>query len=564
MIPATPSLQTLETLLQAVDDKTFVEISASLLKHRAEIVHKPSPQFQPEDGGAPYVLTPFQEKYFQRPDLFVQECLHWQSGVSPTAYQLEICEAFPHKKRCAVRGPHGLGKTALASWIVLWFALTRDGYDWKIVTTASAYRQLVKYLWPEIHKWVRKIRWDVIGTLPWREGHELLSVSLRLNTGSAFAVASNKPDLIEGAHAKHMLYVYDEAKAIPDKTWDAIEGAFANVGAGTGDEGLALAISTPGDINGRFYDINRKKAGLEDWWVRFVTKAECIAAGRMSADWAEQKKRLWGETSAVYQNRVEGQFAAQDEHAIVPLAWIELANQRWEAWKEKGFPGTHVITSADIAEGGGNKTVFANLMQIGGADCFRAVKDFEEFTHAQEKKTATMATAGRLAGKKRAEPKLRLIVDAIGIGAGVAHRLNELQLACTAFKGGEKTSRVDFTRQFTFNDKNSAAWYLVREMLNPDYQFPMALPPSDDLVRDLTTRHYSIRSDGVVIVEGKKEMRKRLKLEEPEAEMDSPDYGDALAMALFAIMTPQAGGANPPSKSEEQRREGYIRRGVKI
>jgi len=35
-------------------------------------------------------------------------------------------------------------------------------------------------------------------------------------------------------------------------------------------------------------------------------------------------------------------------------------------------------------------------------------------------------------------------------------------------------------------------------------------------------------------------------------------------MALFAIMTPQAGGASPQSKPEEQRSEGYIRRGVKI
>jgi hypothetical protein len=55
--------------------------------------------------------------------------------------------------RVAARGPHGLGKTTLASWVVIWFALTRDGDDWKVITTASAWRQLEKFLWPEIHKW---------------------------------------------------------------------------------------------------------------------------------------------------------------------------------------------------------------------------------------------------------------------------------------------------------------------------------------------------------------------------------------------------------------------------
>ena len=44
------------------------------------------------------------------------------------------------------------GKTTIAAWLILWFAPTRDGNpkyeDWKIPTTASAWRQLTKFLWP--------------------------------------------------------------------------------------------------------------------------------------------------------------------------------------------------------------------------------------------------------------------------------------------------------------------------------------------------------------------------------------------------------------------------------
>ena len=35
--------------------------------------------------------------------------------------------------------------------------------DWKVVTTASLWRQLSKNLWPEVHKWSRQIDWTKLG-----------------------------------------------------------------------------------------------------------------------------------------------------------------------------------------------------------------------------------------------------------------------------------------------------------------------------------------------------------------------------------------------------------------
>ena len=54
------------------------------------------------------------------------------------------------KKRSEARdhiliyGPPGLGKTALAAWLILWFAETRSraGADWKVLTTAGSWSQL--------------------------------------------------------------------------------------------------------------------------------------------------------------------------------------------------------------------------------------------------------------------------------------------------------------------------------------------------------------------------------------------------------------------------------------
>jgi len=172
----------------------------------------------------------FKKTYFNNPAAFVNDCFIWSRSEGPTFYQNLILEELISKKRVSVRGPHGLGKSAMASWVILWFSLTRDGNDWKCPTTASAWRQLTRYLWPEVHKWSRKLNWEKIGREPFNPNKELLTLNLKLNTGESFAVASDIPELIEGAHADELLYVFDESKSISDATFDAAEGAFSGAG----------------------------------------------------------------------------------------------------------------------------------------------------------------------------------------------------------------------------------------------------------------------------------------------------------------------------------------------
>ena len=208
-------------------------------------------------------IRPGVAKYYDDPLGFLDNCIDWRDDSGPTDYQREIIGAFPVKKREAVRSPHGAGKSGTAAWVMLWFALTRDaaGVEWKGVATAGAWRQLINYLFPELHKWAARLRWDVV-----RDGHpftkaELLNLNLRLRHGALSAAACTTPALIEGAHADSLLFIYDEAKAIPAGTFDACEGAFSGAGEG-GTEAFALALSTPGPPQGRFYDICKHTARL--------------------------------------------------------------------------------------------------------------------------------------------------------------------------------------------------------------------------------------------------------------------------------------------------------------
>lgn len=508
---------------------------------------------QPNGGGFRLEASDeFQRAYRNAPDAFVKDCILWPGDEGPTAYQLEILGSVPEKRRVAVRGPHGLGKTSMAAWLVIWFALTRDGEDWKCATTAGAWRQLTKYLWPEIHKWTRRLRWDKIQRSNFSRT-ELLQMSLKLVTGEAFPVASNQHDLIEGAHADSLMYIFDESKAIPSDTFDAAEGAFSGAGQKAessetsegkplslapkgASEAFAIAISTPGEPSGRFYDIHARKPGYEDWWVRHVTLEEAIKAGRISRVWAEQRKRQWGEKSALYQNRVEGEFCASDEDGVVPLAWIELANQRWLEWRDAG-KNTYQFTcvGVDPARSGEAKTAMALR--------FESVIDDLRRTSKED----TMATTGRVKGILDKQLQGYAVVDIIGIGAGVVDRLREQEMDVVAFNAGEATRARDRSGELGFTNKRSAAWWNFREMLDPDSGEDIALPPDDLLTGDLTAPHWRTISGGKIEIESKhdgwmdKEGNKRPSIVQRLGR--STDDGDAVVMAFFPRDWMDRGGA---------------------
>lgn len=417
-----------------------------------------------------------------------------------------------HKRRMTVRGPHGLGKTAMASWIVLWFALVHDiDYDWKIPTTASAWRQLTKFLWPEIKKWANKVNWEKVGRERFNPNKELLSRSLKLSTGEAFALASDDPQLIEGAHADKILYLFDESKAIPDGTWDSAEGAMSS------GDAFWLAISTPGEPQGRFYDIHARKPGYSDWTVRHVTMEEAIAANRFTAEWAYNRLQQWGEKSAVYINRVRGDFATSDSDSVIPLSWIEAANERWLDLQDSRIIENLNVDQIgiDVARQGEDQSVIA----LRSGDVILEIHAFDT--------PDTMELTGNIVPFMRKYPIANANVDVIGIGAGVYDRLREQFPERTSyFNARERTDMMDRTETWAFIDKRSASYWKLREELDPAYGSTVALPPDDKLMGDLTAPKWYAMSNGRIQVEKKEDIKKRLNR--------STDYGDAVAYAFWA------------------------------
>ena len=438
-------------------------------------------------------------------------------NVTLADYQEDILRMIVTYRRIAARAPHGSGKTRCAAIVILW-GMYAFPEDTKIITTASNWRQVEKYLWPEVHLLASRANWSLVGA-PLRRGKELLDLAIKLSdTKTAFAVASDNPSFIEGAHATNLIYIFDEAKAIPDPIWDAAEGAFSTAGTDTGGRAFALAISTPGDTSGRFYNICTHRPGFEDWKSRHITLAEAIAARRISQEWVNARKKQWGEKSAIYQNRVLGEFDASGEDNVISLAAVEKAQERWHVLGGRG-EGLE-SWGVDPAWKGEDMTALAKLVG-------RVIELLEVY-----EKQEPMQTAGRIAA--RVTPNTPVAVDSIGIGAGIYSRLRELKYAALGVNVSERAvdwrgkPLTDKSGQQLFINLRAYLWWMMREALDPEGDDPIALPPDDDLTGDLTAPTYGYRSDGRIYIESKDAMRERLGR--------SPDKADAVALALFAAL----------------------------
>jgi hypothetical protein len=468
--------------------------------------------------------------YYRDFRAFLHDCVDWEG---PKHYQEEIADALyapEFDSRIAEYGPHGIGKSALAALAVHHFCLTSEemadteGGDWKAITTASAWTQLNRYLWPEIHKWASKLKWDKIGRDPYTRW-ELLDLSIKLRHGQAFAVASSNPAFIEGAHAKRLLYIFDEAKAIREETFDAIEGAFSNAGA-NGYEAYALALSTPGDPIGRFYNICKRTAGFSDWHVIHITLQDAFKAGIYSKKWVNRREVQWGKDSQLFQNRVMGEFWAGNEDGVIPLSWIEAANLRWDEWTRNGelrfsqLVGDYPIEriGVDVAWTGKDKSAIAP-MHTGGR--FYKVRKFKQLN--------PMEISGAAKGLQR-KVGGNVIVDVIGMGAGVLTRLQEEKIPAEPFNAAQRASDLlkDATGELGFVNKRSAMWYQFREKLDPANNPTICIPRDPDLIGELAAPTWKVLSGGKIQVESKPEIKKRIKR--------STDSADALLQAAFDDM----------------------------
>jgi hypothetical protein len=127
--------------------------------------------------------------------------------------------------------------------------------------------------------------------------------------------------------------------------------------------------------------------------------------------------------------------------------------------------------------------------------------------------------------------------DMIGLGAGLGHRLRQLGFDVRPFIASEGTHERDSTGEIEFENLRALAWWRAREKLDPSSGAMVALPPSKTLEDDLCAPTRTYGKGGRMLIESKKELRKRLGR--------STDEGDVVVMALYDDRV-----ASPPQKGK--------------
>ncbi len=424
-------------------------------------------------------------KYKDDPVGFVREVL----GAVPESYQERILRACVHNPRVAVRSGHGIGKTTVLAWVILWFLLTRPFS--RILMLAPAFeRQVGYYLLPEVRKWARRA--------PERLPVDVRALSVVVSGYEsewfALGVQASEAALVEGGHAESLAVIADEAKGLNADVVAALHGTQTDIG---GDR-LYLMASTPGGPSGPFYDAFRSEV-----WKTFHVSSEDSAL--VSRTWIEERRKEWGEASPLYLARVRGEFPEEAEGTLLPLSILEAAVGR------DVEEGGRVVLGVDPARFGPDRSAIAvwkgkrltKVLTRNGMD--------------------TMATSAWVKSIANLESATQVLVDEIGLGAGVLDRLR--QLDCPGLQGVNAAQRAKRPNVFA-NLRAEQAWRF-REALEKE---EIALPEDEVLLAELSALRFSYDSKGRIRLEGKEQIKRRVGR--------SPDLADA-ALLGYAPSSPR-------------------------
>jgi hypothetical protein len=245
----------------------------------------------------------------------------------------------------------------------------------------------------------------------------------------------------------------------------------------------------------------------------------------MSQKWADDRKRQWGEGSALYQNKVEGNFAASDSaRVVIPLSAVEAAIARYEEWVEDGsvLPAVREVHGFDVGLGGIGRDPAAWARRRGDLVLpltMLAAPDHNELV-------------GRIAPAARAA-RARVVADVIN-ASGFVGRLREVageDFEVIGFNAGGKSEGTDETGELSFLNLRAEMWWGGREWLCGKDSKAM-LPPDDTLTGELTTPEWKPTSSGKIQVESKEDIAKRLRgRDDREDEGGSTNRADAVLMS---------------------------------
>lgn len=435
-----------------------------------------------------------------------------ERAQGPEQWQLEVLGAIKsglltvdEAIQVAVTSGHGVGKSALVAWIILWAISTCP--DTRGVVTANTETQLKTKTWVELATWHRRFLA--------RELFQLTATALfsrdpaRERTWRIDMVpwSERNTEAFAGLHnqGKRILLVMDEASAIPDLIWEVAEGALTDMNT----EIIWAVFGNPTRNKGRFRDCHPggrfshrwKSLKVDSRTVRFTNKQQI-------ADWITD----YGEDSDFIRIRVKGEFPRVDSESFIAF---DLATGAVGRVVE---PQTHLplILGVDVGRFGDDPSVIYP----------RRGRDGSTWKPELFLGLDTMQLAARIAETHNKLHADLVMIDGGGVGGGVVDRCRQLRLPVFEVQFGAKPDGInEVESQVKYANKRAEIWGAVREWLVHGSIQNMNIPTPKatiiTLVDELTGPRFGLNDREAIQLERKRDMVAR--------GVPSPNVADALA-----------------------------------
>lgn len=456
--------------------------------------------------------TPLADK--SGPDTWQRDVLNEVSAKLKAGASLD--DAITQAVQEAVASGHGVGKSALVSWLLMWAMSTV--VDTRGVVTANTENQLRTKTWAELSKWHRLcinshwFRLTATALFSTAAGHEktwrIDAVPWSESNTEAFAGLHNE--------GRRIIVVFDEASAIPDIIWETTEGALTDANT----EILWFCFGNPTRNSGRFKECFGRFR--HRWHTRQVdSRTVQITNKEQIAQWVAD----YGEDSDFVRVRVRGVFPRAGSTQFISGEHAEGATVR----VVQTLPSDPLVLGVDVARFGDDQTVLS----------FRKGRDARAIPWQSYRGLDTMEVAAQVAEAVRMHRPQAVFVDEGGLGAGVVDRLKQLRVPCIGVNFGAKPSQ-QAVQEVRVRNKRAEMWALMRAWLPGG-----AIPADHDLVADLTSVEYGFDENQAIQLEKKEHMKKR--------GLASPDLADALALTF-------AYPVGMDLMDDEEQRSGYNER----
>lgn len=426
--------------------------------------------------------------YRADPVLFVKEVL----GVEPDEWQQDFLNAVASgERKISIRSGHGVGKSTTASWAMLWFLLTR--YPVKVVVTAPTSAQLYDALFAELKRWVKELPQPIQDLLDVKQERIELKASATEAFISARTSRAEQPEALQGVHSDNVMLVADEASGVPEAVFEAAAGSMS------GHNALTILLGNPVRSSGFFFDThNRLK---DEWWTKRVS---CIDSARVSKEYVDDMKSRYGEESNAFRIRVLGEFPKSDDDTIIPMDLLESAKHR----DTRAYEDAPIIWGLDVARFGSDSSVLCKRQS-------NVVHTLERWRNLDLMQLTGAVVAQYEACDHKNRPA-EILVDSIGLGAGVVDRLRELKLPARGINVSESPAMGA-----TYLNLRAELWHKAKAWLE---KRDCKIPNNEDLIGELATVRYTFTSNGKIKIESKDDIRRR--------GLKSPDMADAFVLTF--------------------------------